>query len=310
MNILIYGAGVIGCELAHILKKNNDVTLLARGKWKNNIDRNGLIIRHYAQFKTTKEKIKTISELKRDDVYDIIFVTMQYTQLKNVLSILAENRSKFIVIIGNNMNASYCEKKIKEGSQSRKEIVFAFISIGGRRESGKVISIHFGFDMTIGGLNNELSSEFKQRIKCSFKNKKYKLERKMDSWLKCHLAFILPICYVCYKTEGHLEKASKSDINNVIDAVCESHMLLKSLGYEIRPDGEEEFFTKDRKKNYIILRIMAKTPLGRLAASDHAMHAVSEMSAFDREYQILKEKSGVKMPVWDKLRCTAQKYLE
>ena len=31
-SVLIYGAGVIGCELAHVLKTGgNDVTLLARG---------------------------------------------------------------------------------------------------------------------------------------------------------------------------------------------------------------------------------------------------------------------------------------
>lgn len=35
MKILVYGAGVMGCELAHVLMEgNNDVTLLARGSWK------------------------------------------------------------------------------------------------------------------------------------------------------------------------------------------------------------------------------------------------------------------------------------
>ena len=37
-SILIYGAGVIGCELAHVLKEGgNGVTLLARGEWKNTL---------------------------------------------------------------------------------------------------------------------------------------------------------------------------------------------------------------------------------------------------------------------------------
>ena len=36
MRILVYGAGVLGCELAHVLLQNkkNDVTLLARGELK------------------------------------------------------------------------------------------------------------------------------------------------------------------------------------------------------------------------------------------------------------------------------------
>lgn len=59
MKILVYGAGVIGCELTHVLKKGgNDVTLLARGEWKNTLGRSGLVIRHYLQRKTTTDKIK------------------------------------------------------------------------------------------------------------------------------------------------------------------------------------------------------------------------------------------------------------
>ena len=40
MRILVYGAGVLGCELAHVLMQNkkNVVTLLARGEWKEMID--------------------------------------------------------------------------------------------------------------------------------------------------------------------------------------------------------------------------------------------------------------------------------
>ena len=46
MRILVYGAGVQGCELAHRLAQNekNTVTLLARGEWKERIDQKGLTI--------------------------------------------------------------------------------------------------------------------------------------------------------------------------------------------------------------------------------------------------------------------------
>lgn len=53
MRILVYGAGVLGCELAHALiqNKKNVVTLLARGEWKEMIDQKGLTIRHWVQRK-------------------------------------------------------------------------------------------------------------------------------------------------------------------------------------------------------------------------------------------------------------------
>ncbi len=60
MRILVYGAGVLGCELAHVLLQNkkNVVTLLARGEWKEMIDQKGLVIRHWAQRKPQRNGSK------------------------------------------------------------------------------------------------------------------------------------------------------------------------------------------------------------------------------------------------------------
>ena len=46
MRILIIGAGVLGSNLAHSIKKCNDVTILARNKTYENLKNNGLIIKH------------------------------------------------------------------------------------------------------------------------------------------------------------------------------------------------------------------------------------------------------------------------
>lgn len=42
-----------------LCRGKNDVTILARGHWKESIDKNGLIIRHYGQLHTTVDHIKT-----------------------------------------------------------------------------------------------------------------------------------------------------------------------------------------------------------------------------------------------------------
>lgn len=53
MKVFVYGAGVIGSYLAHVLcLAGNDVTLLARGNWKQTLDAEGLTIRHHLQRKT------------------------------------------------------------------------------------------------------------------------------------------------------------------------------------------------------------------------------------------------------------------
>ena len=87
MRILVYGAGVQGCELAHRLAQNekNTVTLLARGEWKERIDQKGLTIRHWAQLKTTVDRVPTIETLAPEESYDIVFVTVQAGQLPEIL---------------------------------------------------------------------------------------------------------------------------------------------------------------------------------------------------------------------------------
>ena len=46
MKILVFGAGVLGCNLARdLFRAGKDVTLLARGSWAEEIQKNGLRIK-------------------------------------------------------------------------------------------------------------------------------------------------------------------------------------------------------------------------------------------------------------------------
>ena len=74
MRILVYGAGVQGCELAHRLLQNkkNVVTMLARGEWKERLDQRGLVIRHWAQCRTTVDRVATIDTLAPDGTWMIV----------------------------------------------------------------------------------------------------------------------------------------------------------------------------------------------------------------------------------------------
>lgn len=308
MRILVYGAGVIGCELAHELcKGENDVTILARGSWKRSIDKNGLVIRHYGQLHTTTDHVKTIETLKMDDNYDLIFVVMQYNQVLEIIPQLSENISRYIVLVGNNMSPSYCLEQIYSQSDTEKEIAFGFQGTGGRRENGKVISMHFKVAMTVGGLTEHLTVELKKSIITAFEKTGYQLtwEQHMEGWLLSHAAHILPTAYICYSLDCNLRRASKEQISLVVDAVAEAHKMLKKLEYPIRPDGEEEAFVENRKKKQRMLYLMVKTPAGKFVISNHCTHAVGEMIALDQKFEKLQIKADMHMPAWDKLRKEA-----
>jgi 2-dehydropantoate 2-reductase len=127
MRILVFGAGVLGSYLAHILVRgSNDVTVLARGKRAEQLKKDGLVIRHYFQRKTTVDEVKVIHELQSNDLYDLIFVVMKYNDFLAVLPILAENQSRNIVLVGNNADAHGMSSLMEEMSIVKKNVVFGF----------------------------------------------------------------------------------------------------------------------------------------------------------------------------------------
>ncbi len=307
MRILVYGAGVLGCELAHRLLQNkkNVVTLLARGEWKERIDQTGLVIRHWAQCKTTTDRVQTIEILEPDDQYDLIFVVMQACQLPEVLPTLKANKSEYIVFVGNDPQA----KQVLEVLQRPADrIGFGFQSTGGRREHDRVVSVHLGAGMTIGGATAPLSGVFRQRVQAAFDGVKYKLVfyGDMDEWLKCHLALILPVCYVSYACGGDLHRATKQQRALILDAAYEGCLMLKAAGIPVNDAENTEYYqpgAQERRKMEAMIWTLCKTPLGRLCATDHAMNAVPEIHYMDEAFEVLRRQGGIAMPAWEKLRA-------
>lgn len=73
MRILVFGAGVLGCNLANnLFRAGKDVTLLARGSWAEEIRTNGLRIKNKFSPRLTVSRIPVVTELLPDDPYDVI----------------------------------------------------------------------------------------------------------------------------------------------------------------------------------------------------------------------------------------------
>lgn len=266
MRILVYGAGVQGCELAHRLLQNkkNVVTMLARGEWKERLDQRGLVIRHWAQCRTTVDRVATIDTLAPDDCYDLVFVTMQAGQLPDVLPILKQNRSEYFVFVGND---PYAVEVMQAMQRPADKIAFGFQSSGGHRDVDKVVSAHVGVDMTIGGATAPLSGVFRYRVKTAFEGAKYKLTfvSDMDGWLKCHLALILPACYLCYACSGDLSKATKEQRDLVLDAAWEACEMLKAAHIPVDDKENTDCYragTPGRRKMDAMVLALCKTPAG------------------------------------------------
>ena len=65
MKILVYGAGVLGCNLArNLFHAGKDVTLLARGNWAEEIRKNGLRIKDQFSLRTSVSDIPVVAEME------------------------------------------------------------------------------------------------------------------------------------------------------------------------------------------------------------------------------------------------------
>ena len=303
MDILVYGAGVLGGYLAHsLVRAGNCVTLLARGERLRELKEQGLVIRHALQLKTTRDRVELIDRLVPEARYDAVFVVMQYTQMPAVVPVLAQSQSKLFILIGNNASPVAMRNDILR-ADPEKTVLFGFLGAGGRRENGRIISAHTKPKLPIGSLIGEDYEPARKLLADVFEGSGIgvKFRSDMESYLLSHIAFIMPIAYACYATGGKLPKADKALLNAVIDATTEGYSVLKANGLAIAPVEDEAYVREKRSAYYRMLWIMTRTFLGRLAVSDHAMSAVGEMTALSEAFDHLKARAGIPTPVWDSL---------
>lgn len=308
MKILVFGAGVLGCNLArNLFRAKKDVKLLARGNWASEIKTNGLRIKNQLFPKTSVSRVPVVTELKPEDEYDVIFVVIRYTQIESVIDILRANKTKNIVFVGNNIRTEELAKSLPE-----KNVLFAFSLSAGHREANRVVSIDLK-KITIGQLLGQPSNE--QLIDQIFAGTKYKVvyEPNIGDYLLCHVAFVIPATFACYKTDGNLKKLKGNTeyFNKMIDANIEAYRAIRDAGHEILPDDDKEFEGKAYRKTCMrFFRLMCATSLGKICASDHAMNAIDEMSALNRDLKEFFDKNNAKYPVWTELESECEKYLK
>jgi 2-dehydropantoate 2-reductase len=132
--VLIFGAGVIGAYLAHVLiEAGNDVMILAREERAKSLNENGLVIYHHLQKKTTRNRVKAITDVD-GLIFDATFVVMPYHKLKSALPLIRTFNTKLLVLVGNDLSPAEIRKDMKENAPGIKRILFGFQVSGGKKE--------------------------------------------------------------------------------------------------------------------------------------------------------------------------------
>ena len=308
MKILVFGAGVLGCNLANdLFRAGKETTLLARGQWAEELQKNGLRIKDKFSPRLRVSRIPVVTQLAPEDRYDVIFAVVRYTQLESMIEILRANATKNIVFVGNDVRAAEVAALLPE-----KNVMFAFVSAAGHRERDRVVSVDLR-KITIGQLRGAPSNE--ALIGQIFAGTKYKIayEPNMEDYLLCHAAFVLPAAFACYKSDGDLKrlKGDTAYLNRLIDANIEGYRAIRNAGHEILPKEDADFEGAAYRKTCLrFFKLICATSLGKICVSDHAMNAVEEMSALNRDLKRFFDENGAAYPVWQALEKEAGRYLK
>lgn len=301
MNILVYGAGVLGSQLAQVLVRGgNDVTMLARGKRAEELESDGIVIRHVFQFKTTVDPIRVTRTLEENDEYDLIFVVMKYNDFPSVLPILAANQSRNMVIVGNNADTRSMQIFLEENSKVEKKIAFGFQVSGGRRQEDRMLSIGGASgQMVIGGLDGEIA--FKSMLDQAFEKTKYKLNYldDIDAWLKSHIVPILMLNAVSFNEKREMIKlnGNRKQLKHMIGAMDEGFRVLEAMGITIIPEIQAKLIRKHQRTVYLLLKIYSMLPIYKLVAG-----SFGEIEALNHAFNDWKKATGVSTPHWEVLK--------
>ena len=224
----------------------------------------------------------------------------------SMLDTLRESRAKNLVFVGNNVRARALSEALPD-----KNVLFAFALSAGHREQDKVCSIDLK-KITIGQIPGASANE--PLIRQIFGGTKYKVvyEPNMEDYLLCHAAFVMPAAFACYKTDGDLKKLKGNTdyLSRLIDANIEGYRAIRDAGHEILPKADAEFEGAAYRKTCLrFFKLMCATSLGKLCASDHAMNAVDEMDALNRDLKRFFDAQGAEYPVWQALERACGTYL-
>lgn len=307
--LLLVGVGVIGSYLTQVLcEAGHDVCVVARGEWADTIERDGLRVRHYLQHKDTTCRPRVVRELPTGEHFDATFVVMRQDQMVALAPELAALDTNLVVCVGNDLRADEVEAAIHADGSGPKQVLFGFQGTAGHREEDRAVVVRFGaWHLTVGPLAGEVSERDRALLESIFCGSyRANFEHDMRWWLVCHAVSVLPFCFLAYRLDCDLTKATAADITALTDAMLEGYEVVLAAGGMILPEGDEDFLKPGPKRVAweLALRAMAKTAIGRLCVTDHCKHAVSEMRALDEGIaELFSQAPDVVHPTWDALRA-------
>lgn len=284
MRLLIYGAGVIGSLYAALFAQAGyDTSVYARGKRLNVLRTKGLLYREDHQVK--KANVSVLSELKDDDQYDFIFLTVREEQLYQALDELKTNQSKCIVTMVNSID----DYKKWETICGKGRILPAFPGAGGGIQedvlNGALTPLLIQ-PTTFAEITGERTARTIQLSKIFQKaHIPYQVVKDMHIWQLCHLAMVVPIADAYYEAENP-EKAGKEQklMRKTAYRLKRNFRLLKKGLGTLSPGKMNLFLAAPVSLLTIALSCVYESGFGNRFMYQHAVKAPDEMRQLHAQF--------------------------
>ena len=293
MRLLIYGAGVIGSLYAALFAQAGyDTSVYARGKRLNVLQTKGLLYREGGQIK--KANVSVLSELRDNDKYDFIFLTVREEQLYQALGELKTNQSKCIVTMVNSID----DYKKWEALCGKGRILPAFPGAGGGVQDdilNAALTPRLVQPTTFAEISGKKTART-VRLSKIFRNAHipYQEVPDMHIWQLCHLGMVVPIADAYYEAAKPENAGADQKLmrKTAYRLKRNFHLLKKNLG-TLSPGKMNLFLTAPIPVLAAMLSAVYKSEFGNQFMYQHAVKAPDEMRQLHEQfYAYLKIKDA------------------
>lgn len=308
MNILVYGAGVVGSIYAARLRQaGHMVTLLARGQRAEDLRQHGIVIEAVNTGKTETVHVLVKETLEPDDAYDLVIVAMRQNQLVAALPPLAANQhTPDILFLGNNPNGP----DTLTAALGHERVLLGFGVVGGIRQGGVIRTFQrkgwLHGRTYLGELDGKLTPRL-ENIAIALTEARLgpQLVADMDAWLKSHAAVVGPLALAVYAAGGDNYRLARTPDGLVlaVRAIKETLGALEGLGIPLNPPSFRVMRRLPEPLLVVYLRNLMNTHAAQISLAGHANAARDEMRELVSSIAALARSSGRPTPAFDRLRA-------
>jgi 2-dehydropantoate 2-reductase len=299
MNILVYGAGVIGSVYAARLHEAGyTVSLLARGERAVSLRTHGILLENTVTGQHTTTWVSIIDHLAPTDSYDVVLVTVRLDQLASILPSLAANHQTPTVLFMLNNPDGMPRLEMLDPHR----VLLGFPSIGGSRQGEVIRYAHHAAlaQTTLGKEDGRVTPRLRQ-LATAFKKAGFSvaLNSDMQSWLKTHAVIDVCILAAVAMTQGNAAKLGRTrkHVVMMVQAVHEGLRALQVQDIPITPLSMKVLLLwMPRWLAVLCWQYILQSSIATLALDPHVQGGLDEVSQMRRDTMAQLQKSPLPTP--------------